>query len=175
MSFNQLNAGKDIPNDFNVVIEIPAFAPPIKYEVDKETGTVHVDRFMPAPMFYPCNYGYIPQTLALDGDPTDVLVITPIPLGVGVVVRCRPLGMLNMTDESGEDAKILAVPITKLTALYDGINEYRQLPENTLRSIEHFFMHYKELEKNKWVKITGWSSIDLAKQEIFNSVQRYKK
>ncbi len=128
MNLDRVNSGHDIPNDFNVIIEIPMHADPIKYEVDKETGTMFVDRFMSTAMHYPCNYGYIPHTLSDDGDPVDVLVISPIPLITGVVVRCRPLGVLKMTDEAGEDTKLLAVPISKLCSLYDVIESYEDLP-----------------------------------------------
>jgi inorganic pyrophosphatase len=118
MSLNKVSSGKDLPNDFNVIIEIPMNADPIKYEVDKESGAIFVDRFMGTAMHYPCNYGYVPNTLSLDGDPVDVLVITPFPLIPGVVVRCRPIGVLKMTDESGEDAKVLAVPVDKVLSIY---------------------------------------------------------
>ena len=118
MSLNNVSSGRDLPNDFNVVIEIPMNADPIKYEVDKESGAIFVDRFMGTAMHYPCNYGYVPNTLSPDGDPVDVLVITPFPLIPGVVVRCRPIGVLKMTDESGEDAKVLAVPVDKVLSIY---------------------------------------------------------
>ena len=173
MSFNQIKAGHDVPNDINVVIEIPAHAPPVKYEVDKDTGSIHVDRFMPTAMFYPCNYGYIPQTLAEDGDPTDVLVMTPVPVVVGSVIRARPIAMLNMTDESGVDVKILAVPIEKLCQQYRDIKTYHDVPELLLKSIEHFFEHYKDLEPEKWVKLNGWVDADAAKAEITASLEHY--
>ena len=156
MSLDRVPAGRDIPNDFNVIIEIPAHGEPIKYEVDKESGSMFVDRFMSTAMHYPCNYGYIPHTMSDDGDPVDVLVITPIPLITGVVVRCRPVGMLKMADEAGEDAKLLAVPVDKLTNLYRDIESPRDLPESMLNQISHFFEHYKDLEAGKWVKVQGW-------------------
>lgn len=174
MSLNRVNPGRDIPNDFNVIIEIPAHGEPIKYEVDKESGAMFVDRFMSTAMHYPCNYGYIPQTLSDDGDPVDVLVITPIPLITGVVVRCRPVGMLKMEDEAGEDAKLLAVPIDKLSNLYREIESPRDLPEAILNQITHFFQHYKDLEAGKWVKVSGWVGAAEAKAEIIAGVERYQ-
>ena len=174
MSLSRVDAGRKLPNDINVIIEIPAQADPIKYEVDKETGALFVDRFVSTSMHYPCNYGYIPRTLADDGDPVDVLVVTPFPLHHGVVVRCRPIGMLAMTDEAGGDTKLLAVPIDKLTPLYRNIETPRDLPERTLATIQHFFAHYKDLEPGKWVKIDGWLGPEEAKKEIGASVKRYK-
>src|SRR6187399_1744018 len=146
MNLDRVNAGRDLANDFNVIVEIPMNANPIKYEVDKATGALFVDRFMSTAMHYPCNYGYIPNTLSDDGDPVDVLVLCPFPLITGVVVRCRALGMLKMDDEAGGDAKILAVPIDKLSSLYRAIESIRDLPELTTRQISHFFEHYKDLE-----------------------------
>lgn len=174
MSLNSVPSGRDVPNDFNVIIEIPAHGEPIKYEVDKDTGAMFVDRFMSTAMHYPCNYGYIPHTLSDDGDPVDVLVITPIPLLTGVVVRCRPVGMLKMQDEAGNDAKLLAVPVDKLTNLYRDIESPRDLPESMLNQISHFFEHYKDLEAGKWVKIQGWVGAEEAKAEILAGVQRYR-
>ena len=174
MSLDRVPVGRDIPNDFNVVIEIPAHGEPIKYEVDKASGAMFVDRFMSTAMHYPCNYGYIPHTLSEDGDPVDVLVITPIPLITGVVVRCRPVGMLKMTDEAGVDAKLLAVPVDKLTNLYRDIESPRDLPESMLNQISHFFEHYKDLEAGKWVKVEGWVGAEEAKAEILAGVERYQ-
>jgi inorganic pyrophosphatase len=142
--------------------------------VDKESGAMFVDRFMSTAMHYPCNYGYIPNTLSDDGDPVDVLVITPIPLITGVVVRCRPVGMLKMADEAGEDAKLLAVPVDKLTNLYRDIESPRDLPESILNQISHFFEHYKDLEAGKWVKVQGWVGAEEAKAEIVAGVRRYE-
>jgi inorganic pyrophosphatase len=173
MSFDRVPAGTDIPNDCNVVIEIPMQADPIKYEVDKETGAVFVDRFMSTSMHYPCNYGYIPRTLSHDGDPCDVLVLSPMPLITGVVVRCRPIGMLKLDDEAGGDAKILAVPIDKLSSLYRNVQSPRDLPEITTRQIAHFFEHYKDLEPGKWVRVGSWVDAAEAKQEIVDGVARY--
>jgi inorganic pyrophosphatase len=174
MSLNNVNAGRDVPNDFNVVIEIPMNGDPIKYEVDKESGAIFVDRFMGTAMHYPCNYGYVPNTIADDGDPCDVLVITPFPLMPGVVVRCRAIGVLKMTDEAGGDSKVLAVPVEKLLPLYSNIQSVQDVPDLTLRQIQHFFEHYKDLEKGKWVKVEGWEGPDGAKAEIMNGVKAYE-
>ncbi|MHB8353606.1 MAG: inorganic diphosphatase [Burkholderiales bacterium] len=173
MNLDRVSAGRDIPNDFNVIIEIPMNGEPIKYELDKETGAMFVDRFMSTAMHYPCNYGYIPKTLSDDGDPVDVLVLTPIPLITGVVVRCRPVGMLKMTDEAGGDAKLLAVPVDKLCNLYRSIQSPRDLPEITLSQIAHFFEHYKDLEPGKWVKIEGWVGQEEAKAEILMGIENF--
>lgn len=174
MALNNVGPGSSLPDDLNVIIEIPRYGDPIKYEVDKDTGAMFVDRFMSTAMHYPCNYGYIPQTLSDDGDPADVLVLAPFPLVTGSVVRCRPLGMLKMEDEAGEDAKILAVPIDKLTKFYTKWTSYRDVQQEMLDKIEHFFAHYKDLEQGKWVKITGWVGKDEARQEILDSAERYK-
>jgi inorganic pyrophosphatase len=174
MNLDRVSAGKGVPNDCNVIIEIPMHGDPIKYEVDKETGAVFVDRFMSTAMRYPCNYGYIPRTLSGDGDPCDVLVLSPVPLITGVVVRCRPIGMLKMDDEAGVDAKILAVPVDKLSSLYRAIESPRDLPEITTRQIAHFFEHYKDLEPGKWVRVSSWVGAEEAKNEIVESVARYE-
>jgi inorganic pyrophosphatase len=150
-------------------------ADPVKYEVDKDTGAIFVDRFMLTAMHYPCNYGYIPQTLSDDGDPADVLVLTPFPIQIGAVVRCRAIGVLEMDDESGGDAKLLAVPIEKLYPPYRNIKSYEDLPTEDVARIQHFFEHYKDLEKGKWVKVKGWKGVDAAHEEIVNSVERYNK
>jgi len=174
MNLDRVNSGKDVPNDINVIIEIPSHSDPVKYEVDKETGAMFVDRFMNTAMFYPCNYGYVPHTLSEDGDPVDVLVVTPTPLISGSVIRCRPVGMLEMTDESGVDAKILAVPVDKLAVQYRGVEKLEDLSPLLLEQIAHFFGHYKDLESNKWVKIDGWVGTDEAKAEILASVARFQ-
>ena len=174
MSFNSISAGRALPDDINAVIEIPANSNPVKYEIDKDTDALCVDRFMATPMFYPANYGYIPQTLADDGDPIDVLVVTPYPVVSGAVIRCRPVGVLNMTDESGEDVKLLAVPHNKLSTLYSDVNEYSDLPELLLNQIQHFFEHYKELESGKWVKVESWSDADTARQMIIKAAEAGK-
>ena len=175
MSLNLVDSGRDLANDVNVVIEIPMHADPIKYEVDKATGALFVDRFVSTAMHYPCNYGYVPQTLSDDGDPVDVLVITPFALMPGVVVRVRPIGILKMTDEGGGDTKLLAVPIDKLTPLYRHVETVRDLPELVISQITHFFQHYKDLEPGKWVKIDGWGSPEEAKAEVREGVKAYKK
>ena len=175
MSLDRVDSGRDLANDFNVIIEIPMHADPIKYEVDKSTGALFVDRFVSTSMHYPCNYGYIPMTLSDDGDPTDVLVITPFALMPGVVVRCRPIGILKMEDESGGDQKLLAVPIDKLTPLYRHVETARDMPELVLAQITHFFQHYKDLEPGKWVKVEGWGSPEEARREIVDGVKRAKK
>lgn len=166
-------AGKNLPDDINVIIEIPAHSEPIKYEVDKESGALFVDRFLSTAMHYPCDYGYIPMTLSEDGDPVDVLVITPFPVNRGCVLRCRPVGVLAMTDEAGNDQKILAVPISKLTSLYDHVNTPQDLPALLLKQIAHFFEHYKDLEEGKWVKLRGWLGPQDAKKEITLAAKRY--
>ncbi len=171
MNFDRISSGNSLPDDINVVIEIPVQSDPVKYEVDKETGVLLVDRFINTAMFYPCNYGYIPCTLSDDGDPVDVLVISPCAIMSGAVVRCRPVGMLNMTDESGGDAKIVAVP---RDVMYDDIVDIDDIPSSTLEKIAHFFAHYKDLEKNKWVNIEGWAHMDAAKAEISASAARYR-
>ncbi|MFZ6816987.1 inorganic diphosphatase [Undibacterium sp. Ji22W] len=175
MSLNKVSAGRDLPNDFNVIIEIPMNADPIKYEVDKESGAIFVDRFMGTAMHYPCNYGYVPNTISGDGDPVDVLVITPFPLIPGVVVRCRPIGILNMHDEAGADGKVLAVPIDKILPIYQHWQKPEDLNILRLNQIQHFFEHYKDLEPGKWVKIDGWGGTDDARAEILNGVENYKK
>src|ERR1700704_2751026 len=174
MSLHNVTPGAKAPDQFNVIIEIPMNADPIKYEVDKETGALFVDRFMTTAMHYPCNYGYIPRTLSDDGDPCDVLVLSPVPLITGVVVRCRPIGMLKLDDEAGGDAKILAVPIDKLSSLYRSVQSPRDLPEITTRQIAHFFEHYKDLEPGKWVRVSTWVGAEEAKAEILGSVARYR-
>lgn len=175
MSLSNISAGKSLPEDIYVVIEIPQNASPIKYEVDKDSGALMVDRFMAAPMFYPCNYGFINQTLSLDGDPVDVLVPTPHQLQAGSVIRCRPVGMLQMEDESGQDTKILAVPHNKLTPEYNAIQDIDDVPELLKAQIKHFFEHYKELEAGKWVKLKGFEDKAAACAEIMQSVTRYQK
>ncbi len=173
MNLDRVNSGRDLPNDCNVIIEIPMNADPIKYEVDKETGAMFVDRFMSTSMHYPCNYGYIPHTLSEDGDPVDVLVLSPVPLITGVVLQCRPIGMLKMSDEAGDDTKLLAVPVDKLSSLYRNITTPRDLPELVLSQIAHFFQHYKDLEPGKWVRIGGWVGPEEAKAEIMAGVAAY--
>lgn len=173
MSYNDIPPGNDLPNDINVIIEIPANHDPIKYEVDKDSDAIFVDRFVATPMFYPANYGYVPQTLSEDGDPLDVLVVSPYPVVPGAVIRSRVVGVLNMTDESGVDAKLLAVPHTKLTKIYDDVQEIGDLPELLLKQIVHYFENYKALEPGKWVKVDGWDNAEAARVEIMASRERY--
>jgi inorganic pyrophosphatase len=175
MNLDNLPHGENVPDDINVVIEIPAHGAPVKYEVDKDSGTLTVDRFMGTAMFYPCNYGFMPHTLSEDGDPVDVLVVTPVPLISGSVIRCRPVGMLEMIDEAGEDHKVLAVPHNKLTRLYDDIRSPHDLHDGLLGQITHFFEQYKALESGKWVKVENWVGVEEAREEICSSIQRYKR
>jgi inorganic pyrophosphatase len=174
MGLDLVDTGRDVPNEINVIIEIPKDAEPVKYEVDKATGAIFVDRILSTPMRYPCNYGYIPHTLCGDGDPADVLVILPLSLIPGSAIRCRPVGMLKMSDESGEDTKILAVPADKVFNGYSHIQDLQQVSPHWLQRIGHFFEHYKDLEKGKWVKITGWENAEAARQEILAAVERFK-
>ncbi|ABM62769.1 inorganic diphosphatase [Halorhodospira halophila] len=174
MSLDSVPAGRSIPDDINVVIEIPLHGGPVKYEVDKETGTLTVDRIMATAMHYPCNYGFVPQTLADDGDPVDALVITPLPLVAGSVIRCRPVGVLEMADESGEDAKLIAVPVDKLTTDYSEVKGPDDLSPRLLQEISHFFEHYKDLEPGKWVQVRDWKGADAARAEIEHAVSNYQ-
>jgi inorganic pyrophosphatase len=175
MSLNNVTPGKKIPEHFNVIIEIAMNADPIKYEVDKESGAIFVDRFLGTAMHYPCNYGYVPQTISDDGDPVDVLVITPFPLIPGVVVSCRAIGIFLMDDEAGGDAKILAVPENKILPLYSNLKKPEDLNPMILNQIKHFFEHYKDLEPGKWVKVKGWEGPEAAQQELLHGIERYKK
>ncbi|HET9189024.1 MAG TPA: inorganic diphosphatase [Rudaea sp.] len=175
MGLDLVSAGRDVPNEINVVIEIPKDADPVKYEVDKATGAIFVDRVLSTPMRYPCNYGYVPHTLGGDGDPLDALVILPLPLVPGSVIRCRPVGMLKMSDEAGTDEKLVVVPHAKTFAGYAHIADIGQVSANWLERIGHFFEHYKDLEKGKWVKIEGWHDAAAAKREILDGVARYKQ
>ena len=174
MSLNEVSAGSKLPEEINVIIEIPLNGEPVKYEVDKETGALFVDRILGTAMHYPCNYGYVNNTLCGDGDPVDVMVISRFGLIPGSVVRCRPVGVLLMTDESGEDAKVLAVPVEKISQMSKDIKKLEDVPEILLKRIAHFFEHYKDLEDGKWVKVEGWKDVDAAKQEIMDSVERFK-
>ncbi|MCX8514518.1 MAG: inorganic diphosphatase [Burkholderiales bacterium] len=175
MNIDKLQAGDNIPEDFNVIIEIPANSSPVKYEVDKASGALIVDRFIGTAMSYPANYGFIPQTLSEDGDPIDVVVITPFPLIHGSVIKCRPIGVLKMEDESGIDSKILALPTKKSCAMYAHYEEISHLPSLIIDQIKFFFEHYKSLEKGKWVKVTGWEDVQVAKKEILAAASRYTK
>jgi inorganic pyrophosphatase len=175
MSLDKVKPGAKAPEVFNVIIEIPMNADPIKYEVDKESGALFVDRFMGTAMHYPTNYGYVPQTISGDGDPVDVLVMTPFPLIPGVVIPCRAIGILKMEDEGGIDGKVLAVPTEKILPLYANIKLHTDVHELTLKQIAHFFEHYKDLEPGKWVKVLGWEGVEAAKQEIVDGVANYNK
>ena len=175
MSINDITPARSVPDDLNVVIEIAANSSSVKYELDKETGMLTVDRFMPTAMHYPCNYGFIPQTLAEDGDPVDVLVITPLPVQAGVLIRARAIGMLNMSDESGEDSKVLAVPIAKVSRHTADVNSLEDVSPVLLESIVHFFESYKALEPGKWVKVGDWVGADDAAKEINASMKRYQE
>ena len=174
-ALNSLSPGRHIADDFNVIIEISANGTPVKYEMDKESGLLMVDRFMPTSMHYPCNYGFVPNTLSNDGDPVDVLVLTPYPVQPGTLMRCRALGVLQMTDESGEDYKILALPIEKSCVHYSHMTSLADVSDVTLNAISHFFENYKKLEPGKWVKIGGWLDKDAAAKEINDSIKRFKK
>ena len=174
MSLNNVPPGKNVPDSFNVVIEIPMNADPIKYEVDKESGAIFVDRFMTTAMHYPTNYGYVPQTLSGDGDPVDVLICNTRTLMPGCVINVRPIGVLIMEDNSGQDEKVLAVPSPHITQRYSKVDNYTDLPEITLRQVEHFFEHYKDLEPGKWVKIGGWHDAAYARKMIVEAIERAK-
>lgn len=175
MSLDKVTPGDKVPEAFNVIIEIPMNADPVKYEVDKESGAIFVDRFMSTAMHYPTNYGYVPKTISGDGDPVDVLVITPVPLIPGVVVTCRPIGILKMQDEAGEDGKVLAVPTNKILSLYTQWKKPEDLNPLRLKTISHFFEHYKDLEEGKWVKILGWEGPESAMKEIMDGIANYNK
>ncbi|QJC28837.1 inorganic diphosphatase [Enterobacteriaceae endosymbiont of Plateumaris consimilis] len=175
MNLNKVSSGNQVPNDINVIIEISSNSEPIKYEVNKQLGVLFVDRFISTTMFYPCNYGYINNTLSLDGDPLDVLVYTQYSILPGSVIRCRPIGLLNMTDESGKDIKIIAVPHKKISQDYNNINSIDDLSILLKNKIVHFFKHYKDLEDGKWVKINKWENVDVAKKEILLSISRMNK
>src|SRR5210317_1985845 len=174
MSLQQVPAGRNIPDEINVIIEVPMNSPAIKYEVDKDSGAIFVDRMLKTAMYYPCNYGYVPNTLCGDGDPVDVLVVLPLPMLPGTVVRCRPVGVLQMKDEAGEDSKVLAVPLTEVTGIYRDIETYEDLDQMLIDQIEHFFEHYKDLEHNKWVRTGDWEGLDEARKEIVEAVDRYQ-
>jgi inorganic pyrophosphatase len=174
MALDLVPTGKDVPNDVNVIVEIPKDADPVKYEVDKATGAIFVDRILSTPMRYPCNYGYIPHTLCGDGDPADVLVILPLPLVPGSVIRCRPVGVMMMQDEAGSDEKLLAVPVDKVFNGYSHVHDISQVSKHWLDRIGHFFQHYKDLEPGKWVKISGWGDAEQARKIVLDSMERFK-
>ncbi|TVQ94367.1 MAG: inorganic diphosphatase [Chromatiaceae bacterium] len=175
MDLHLVPRGDRIPDEINVIIEIPSHSEPVKYEMDKATGAMFVDRFMTTAMHYPCNYGYVPKTLSLDGDPVDVMVVTPYPLISGSVIKCRPIGVLKMTDESGDDAKILALPVNDLFNGYRNIQGLEDMPPHLLDQIAHFFEHYKDLDEGKWVRVEGWGDCNDARAEIMASVQMFEE
>lgn len=174
MLIKNIKIGKDVPNVVNVIVENPANALPVKYELDKESGALFVDRFLATPMHYPLNYGFIPNTLSGDGDPIDVLVLSEYPVTYGAVIPCKPIGVLLMEDEKGEDEKVLAVPSEKMNSEYSKYNEISDIPEVILKKVEHFFEHYKDLEKGKWVKVAGYKDSKEAKNKILEAVERAK-
>jgi inorganic pyrophosphatase len=172
MNLEKLSMGEKVPDEINVVIEIPQGGVPVKYEVDKESGVLFVDRFLYTAMYYPGNYGFIPHTLSNDGDPCDVIVVGQMPVVPGAVIASRPIGVLLMEDESGVDEKILAVPVDKLHPFYSDVKSYKDLPPILCEQIAHFFAHYKDLEKDKWVRIKRWADVDEAKALIIAGQKR---
>ena len=174
MRIDAIAIGKNPPEDVNVIIEVSVGGHPIKYEMDKEAGCLVVDRFLYTPMTYPGNYGFVPHTLSDDGDPIDVLVCNTRPLVPGCVINVRPIGVLVMEDNAGQDEKIIAVPAPELTKRYENVHNYTDLPSITLQQIEHFFEHYKDLEPGKWVKIGDWQNADMAKKLIVEAIERNK-
>jgi inorganic pyrophosphatase len=174
MRIAAISVGKNPPKEINVIVEVPVGGEPIKYEMDKEAGTLVVDRFLYTPMHYPGNYGFIPHTLSDDGDPIDVLIANQRGIIPGAVVACRPVGVLKMQDEAGGDEKVIAVPTTKLTRRYEKVHDYTDLPAITIEQIEHFFTHYKDLEKGKWVKVVGWGDHKEAERLIMEAWERAK-
>jgi len=175
MDIGKIPVGKNPPWDINVIIEIPQGGQPVKYEIDKESGALYVDRFLHTAMFYPANYGFLPHTLSLDGDPADVMVVGTTPVVPGVVLRSRPIGVLIMEDEAGVDEKILAVPVDKLHPFYSNVTSYKDLPQILVDQIAHFFEHYKDLEHGKWVRVVRWDDAGEAARIIQESMDRYKE
>lgn len=173
MDISKISSGQNTPDDINVLIEVPLGGEPIKYEIDKTSGAMFVDRYLYTSMRYPCNYGFVPHSLSLDGDPIDVMVVGQRALVPGAVVRARPIGVLLMEDDGGEDEKILAVPHQKLTRYYEKIHNYTDLPETLCDRIQHFFQHYKDLEPNKWVKVRGWEGVEKARELINEAIARH--
>jgi inorganic pyrophosphatase len=175
MNIDAIKTGTNPPEDVNVIVEVPIGGEPIKYELDKDAGTLVVDRFLHTPMRYPGNYGFVPHTLSDDGDPIDVLVANTRPIVPGAVMNVRPVGVLKMVDDGGEDEKIIAVPSPHLTKRYLNVHNYTDLPEITLEQIRHFFEHYKDLEKGKWVKLAGWGDSTEARGMITAAITRWKQ
>ncbi|MBA5778469.1 inorganic diphosphatase [Stappia sp. F7233] len=174
MRIDAVPIGKNPPEDINVIIEVPVGGEPIKYEMDKEAGAMYVDRFLYTPMRYPGNYGFVPHTLCGDGDPLDVVVVNQRPILPGAIMNCRPIGVMFMEDEAGMDEKLIAVPSSKITRRYESVAHYEDLPEITLKQIQHFFEHYKDLEAGKWVKVVGWGGPDDAKRLVLETIERAK-
>lgn len=174
MDISKISSGQNPPDDINVIVEVPLGGEPIKYEIDKASGAMFVDRFLYTSMRYPCNYGFVPHTLSLDGDPIDVMLVGNRPLVPGAVVRARPVGVLLMEDDGGQDEKILAVPHPKLTRYYEKIENFTDLPEILVDRIVHFFTHYKDMEPNKWVKVQGVEGVDTARELIKNAIDRFE-
>jgi len=172
MRIDAISIGNNPPHEVNVIVEVPVGGEPIKYEMDKNAGTLVVDRFLYTSMRYPGNYGFIPHTLSLDGDPCDVLIANQRGIVPGAIIAVRPVGVLRMEDEAGGDEKILAVPVSRLTRRYEKVLNYSDLPEITLQQIEHFFQHYKDLEHNKWVKVAGWGDAEEARSMIVQAIDR---
>ena len=175
MRIDAIPIGKNPPDDVNVIVEVPVGGDPIKYEMDKASGALYVDRFLYTPMVYPGNYGFIPHTLAEDGDPVDVLVCNTRAIVPGAVMNVRPIGVLLMEDEAGMDEKLIAVPTSALTLRYEGVKDYTDLPKITLDQVRHFFEHYKDLEGDKWVKVSGFGDRDHAKRLIAEGIERARK
>ncbi len=175
MRIDAISIGRNPPEEVNVIVEVPVGGEPIKYEMDKDAGTLVVDRFLYTSMRYPGNYGFIPHTLSEDGDPCDVLIANQRGIIPGAVVACRPVGVLKMEDEAGGDEKIVAVPVPRLTRRYESVHDIKDLPEITLKQIEHFFSHYKDLESSKWVKVVGWGDASEARRLITEAIERAKK
>lgn len=173
MDIKKVSVGKNPPHELNVIIEVPMGSDPVKYEIDKESGAIFVDRMLHTAMYYPCNYGFVPGTLSTDGDPLDVLVLSEERLISGCVIPVRPIGVLVMEDEAGRDEKILAVPISRVSIYYENKKSCQDIPEIKLDQIAHFFSHYKDLEKNKWVKVLGWEDIETAQKVITDAIERY--
>lgn len=171
MNINAIPAGKNPPEEINVIIEVPIGGEPVKYEFDKDSDALFVDRFLYTPMRYPGNYGFVPHTLCGDGDPLDVVVMNSRPIFPGAVVRCRPIGVLIMEDDGGRDEKLLALPVQKLTRAYDHVKDISDMPDIEVAKIKHFFEHYKDLEPGKWAKIEGVQGIDVAKQIILDAIK----
>ncbi|GEQ98953.1 inorganic pyrophosphatase [Iodidimonas gelatinilytica] len=174
MDLSKIAIGENPPWDINAIIEVPVGSEPVKYELDKESGALFVDRILHTAMRYPCNYGFIPHTLAEDGDPVDIMVANRTPVVPGAVMRCRPIGVLEMEDDGGIDAKVLVLPVDKLHPFYKGLTSYKELPQILLDQISHFFKHYKDLETDKWTKITGWKDADVAAETIVKAIERAK-